>query len=265
MSEDNTSNDDSKHKTKPKVETEQQQQQQQQQQYQPQSQPQQPQPQSTTKTIEQLIDEFDPGTFAGFPMDAWQRYYGEINDNRITRRAALAPLEAYQVRYNKSGNIYLPEWQEIELRYYAPTTGAWNRRADALAELDDIDRNIQIVTTKLGEMQNLIAVRRSQSVTGTGRFGQGESSDLQRNVNFLESIPDNLSRTRRQKEEESDRRALQMYFHIPDHDLDRIYENMDSEDRQDVLGACDFKQQQGGRKNLLRSGRSAIPATPAIR
>ena len=193
-------------------------------------------------------EEFNPDEYAGFPMEAWQRYFGAINDKRQSRSASLAKLSAYTVRINtaKPEDPY-PDFKYTKLSYSPITKSVWERRRRELAEIEDMEREQQTMVTRLAEMQESLRLRIFSRNKPRGMITNREDptkaqlDEIQNNMKFYQDISVDLSQRLAAKRQSSDLTAFQMYFH-KDQD---VYNQIMNEDIDDILRACDWKQIHG--------------------
>lgn len=206
--------------------------------------------------------DFNISDYHGFPMEEWVKYQGTINDNKQRRRVAIAALEYYSMRYNKSGDDDLPEWDIINLKYEAITTNAWNKRQNDLAQIEDKNREIGALDLQLSEIQNSIRIRtlRANKAEAASDLSKQSLEDLQKNILSLQSLSNNMRQKAQQAKNEADRYAFKIYFHKDN----KMFNSIRSDDLEDVLGACDWKQTQGA-ANLSASKNSPIKGSPGIR
>jgi hypothetical protein len=204
--------------------------------------------------------EFDPGEYAGFPMEAWNRYFGSINDKRQSRSASLAKLSNYSVRYNSaSADSPFPKFKVIALEYSFITKKAWEKRRKELAEIEDLERQQQIQITRVAEMQESLRLRifaRNKPrgmVTNRDDPNKAQLEEIQNNMKFFADISNDIGQRLAEKRQESDLYAFQMYFHKNKD----VYDQIMNEDLDDILRACDWKQIYGS-SNLRLSPPSPI-------
>ena len=207
-------------------------------------------------------EEFNPDEYAGFPMEAWNRYFGAINDKRQSRSATLAKLTAYTVRMNvaKPDAIY-PDFKYVKLEYSPITKSVWEKRRRELAEIEDLEREQQTQTTRLAEMQESLRLRifaRNKPrgmVTNREDPTKAQLEEIQQNMKMYQELSMDISRRVAEKKQASDSSAFTMYFH-KDKDT---YDQVMNEDLDDILRACDWKQIHGS-ANLRLSKPLSTPA-----
>lgn len=207
-------------------------------------------------------EEFNPDEYAGFPMEAWNRYFGAINDKRQSRSASLAKLTAYTVRMNmaKSDAIY-PDFKYVKLTYSPITKSVWEKRRRELAEIEDLEREQQTQTTRLAEMQESLRLRifaRNKPrgmITNRDDPTKAQLDEIQSNMKMYQDISMDISRRVAEKKQSSDLSAFTMYFHKDKDTYDQIM----NEDLDDILRACDWKQIHGS-ANLRLSKPLSTPA-----
>lgn len=206
-------------------------------------------------------DEFNPGDYAGFPMEAWNRYFGSINDKRQSRSADLAKRSAYTVRYNAAppGSDY-PNFKYTSLTYSFITKKAWEQRRRELAEIEDLERELQIQNTRLAETQESLRLRlfaRNKPrgiITNRDDPNTAQLEEIQSNMKFLADFGSDIGKRIAEKKQASDLSAFMMYFHKGRD----VYDQIMNEDLDDILRACDWKQIYGS-SNLRVSTRSPTP------
>ena len=206
-------------------------------------------------------EEFDPNEYGGFPMEAWNRYFGAINDKRQSRSASLAKLTSYTVRIDlsKDDSPY-PDFKYTKLTYSPVTKSAWERRRKELAEIEDMEREQQMTATRLAEMQESLRLRifaRGKPrgmITNRDDPTKAQLDEIQSNMKFYQDISVDISRRVAEKKQTSDLNAFMMYFHK---DVD-TYGRIMNEDLDDLLRACDWKQVHGS-ANLRLSKPSSTP------
>lgn len=206
-------------------------------------------------------EEFDPDLYGGFPMEAWNRYFGSINDKRQSRSASLAKLSTYNARYNAAPvDSPYPKFKVISLDYSFITKKTWEKRRKELAEIEDLERQQQVQATKIAEMQESLRLRifaRNKPrgmVTNRSDPNKAQLEEIQNNMKFFGDISNDIGKRLAEKRQESDLFAFQMYFHK---DKD-VYDQIMNEDLDDILRACDWKQIYGS-SNLKLSPPSSIP------
>ncbi len=203
--------------------------------------------------------DFDPSDYGGFPIEAWQRYLGAINDKKQSRVASLATYLKYKVRYNATPNAPYPEFKIMELTYYPITKKIWERRRNELSEIEDLERETQIQITKLAETQESLRLRifnRNKPrgmITNRNDPNKATLEEIQTNMKFFQEFELDIGRKLAQKRQASDIEAFGMYFHRPK----EIYEQILNEDLDDILRACDWKQIHGS-ANLRLSKPSSL-------
>jgi len=193
-------------------------------------------------------EEFNPDEYAGFPLEAWQRYFGAINDKRQSRSATLAKLSSYTVRINvaKPDDPY-PEFKYSKLTYSAITKSVWERRRRELAEIEDLEREQQTQVTRLAEMQESLRLRIFSRNKPRGMITNREDptkaqlEEIQNNMKFYQDLSVDISKRLAEKKQSSDLAAFQMYFHKDQ----AVYDQIMNEDLDDILRACDWKQIHG--------------------
>lgn len=205
---------------------------------------------------------FDPNEYAGFPMEAWNRYLGAVNDKRQSRSAALAKLSTYTVRINVApASSAYPEFKYNSLKYSPITKNAWEKRRKELAEVEDLERELNMQNTRIAEMQESLRLRifaRNKPrgmVTNREDPAKAQLEEIQNNMKFYQEISMNISSRLAQKRQESDLNAFQVYFHKGED----VYQQIMNEDLDDILRACDWKQIHGS-ANLRLSKPSSSPA-----
>lgn len=206
-------------------------------------------------------EEFNPDEYGGFPLEAWQRYFGAINDKRQSRSASLAKLTSYTVRINiaKADNPY-PEFKYSKIDYSAITKKVWEQRRMELAEVEDLEREAQMQVTRLAEMQESLRLRifsRNKPrgmVTNREDPSKAQLDEIQNNMKFYQDISIDISKRVAEKKQSSDLAAFQMYFHKSK----EVYDQVMNEDLDDLLRACDWKQIYGS-ANLRLSKQSSSP------
>ena len=210
-------------------------------------------------------EEFDPSEYGGFPMEAWNRYFGAINDKRQSRSASLAKLGTYTVRVNmaREDSIY-PEFKYATLKYSPITKKVWEQRRSELAQIEDMEREQQTTATRLAEMQESLRLRifaRNKPramITNREDPTKAQLEEIQSNMKFYQDISIDISQRLANKRQESDLRAFQMYFH-----KDRTtYDQIMNEDLDDILRACDWKQIHGSANLRLSKPSPSLVASP---
>jgi len=210
-------------------------------------------------------EEFDPSEYGGFPMEAWNRYFGAINDKRQSRSASLAKLSIYTVRVNmaKEDSIY-PEFKYATLKYSPITKKVWEQRRKELAEIEDMEREQQTTATRLAEMQESLRLRifaRNKPramITNREDPTKAQLEEIQSNMKFYQDISIDISQRLAAKRQSSDLQAFQMYFH-----KDRTtYDQIMNEDLDDILRACDWKQIHGSANLRLSKPSPSLVASP---
>lgn len=206
---------------------------------------------------------FDINDFSGFPIEQWVKYQGTINDTKQRRRVSIAGLDKYKLRYNASDDDDIPIWQVQELQYYPITVRAWQKRQSDVADVEDKNREIGALDLQLSEIQNSIRIR-------TLNMGKPENNtlktlntqsleELQKNVTYLQNLGKNMKQEFQKLKNDADRYAFKIYFHRED-----LFDKLRSDDLEDVLGACDWKQTQGP-ANLLPSKNLPMPNQPGVK
>ena len=193
-------------------------------------------------------EEFDPSEYGGFPMEAWNRYFGAINDKRQSRSASLAKLSVYTVRVNMAApDAIYPEFKYATIKYSPITKKVWEQRRKELAEIEDMEREQQTTATRLAEMQESLRLRifaRNKPramITNREDPTKAQLEEIQSNMKFYQDISIDISQRLAAKRQSSDLTAFQMYFH-----KDRTtYDQIMNEDLDDILRACDWKQIHG--------------------
>ena len=206
-------------------------------------------------------EEFDPAEYGGFPMEAWNQYFGAVNDKRQSRSASLAKLSSYTVRINtaKPDHPY-PNFKYTKLSYSPITKKVWEQRRKELAEIEDLEREQQTTQTRLAEMQESLRLRifaRSKPrgmITNRDDPNKAQLEEIQNNMKVYQDISTDLSGRLAEKRQSSDLAAFMMYFHK---DKD-VYDQIMNEDLDDILRACDWKQMYGS-ANLRLSKPSSTP------
>jgi hypothetical protein len=207
-------------------------------------------------------EDFDPEDYGGFPIEAWQKYIGAINDKRQARRASLAKISSYTVRMDQStvGSPY-PDFKYVSLKYSPITKSAWELRRKEIAEIEDMEREVNMQNTRIAEMQESLRLRifsRNKPrgmVTNRDDATQAQLEEIQNNMRFYQQISLDISSRLAEKRQASDLKAFRVYFH-KDED---VYKRLMNEDVDDILGACDWKQIYGS-ANLRLSKPSSLPA-----
>lgn len=207
-------------------------------------------------------EQFNPSDYGGFPIEAWQRYFGAINDKRQSRAANLAILVAYKVRFNVAPTtVDYPDFKIKELKYYPITKRVWEERRKALAEIEDMEREGQIQATKLAETQESLRLRifnRNKPrgmVTNRDDPNRAVLEEIQTNMKFFQEFESGIGKRLAEKRQTSDSMAFSMYFHLPQ----EVYDQVLNEDLDDILRACDWKQIHGS-ANLRLSKPSSSQA-----
>lgn len=206
--------------------------------------------------------DFNISDYHGFPMEEWVKYQGTINDNKQRRRVAIAALEHYKVRYNRSNDDDLPEWSVLDIEYYPITVSAWQKRQSDIATIEDKNREIGALDLQLSEIQNSIRVRtlRANKADEAKDLSRQSLEDLQKNITALQALANNMRQKAQESKNKADRYAFKIYFHKDD----ETFNSVRSDDLEDILGACDWKQTQGA-ANLLPSKNLPIKAAPGVR
>ena len=217
-------------------------------------------PVSNDGKIQQEPD-FNISDYHGFPMEEWVKYQGTINDNKQRRRVAIAGLDHYKVRYNKSHDDDLPEWNVLDLEYFPITVSAWQKRQADLAAIEDKNREIGALDLQLSEIQNSIRIRtlRANKEDAAVDLSKQSLEDLQKNIVSLQSLSNNMRQKAQDIKNKADRYAFKIYFHKDD----KTFNGIRSDDLEDILGACDWKQTQGA-ANLLPSKNSPTRGSPGV-
>jgi hypothetical protein len=209
-------------------------------------------------------EEFDPSDYGGFPLEAWQRYFGAINDKRQSRAASLSKISAYTVRYNSTPDSPYPKFKMMSLQYSFITKMAWETRRRELAEIEDLERELQIQTTRLAETQESLRLRLFSRNKPRGMITNREDpnsaqlEEIQTNMKFLADSNNDIGRRISEKRQASDLAAFKMYFHK---DKD-IYDQIMNEDLDDILRACDWKQVHGSANLRLSKPSPSLVASP---
>ena len=205
---------------------------------------------------------FDPSEYGGFPMEAWNRYFGAINDRRQSRAASLATYLKYKVRYNVAPDtVAYPDFKLTELTYYPITKRAWEKRRKDLAEIQDLESEAQIQATKLAEAQESLRLRifaRNKPrgmVTNRDDPNKAALEEIQNNMKFFQEFEMGIQKRLAEKRQESDSEAFSIYFHKDK----KTYDQVMNEDLDDILRACDWKQIHGS-ANLRLSKPSSLQA-----
>lgn len=209
--------------------------------------------------------EFNIKDFPGFPMDDWIRYQGSINDNRQKRRVSIASHDKFTMRYNRSGDDDIPEWDILTLQYYPITVKAWQKRQSDVALLEDKQRELGALDLQLSEIQSSIRERimSNKTISSSKHYNNNNNinlnlEDLQKNVNLLSNLQKNMKQELQTIKNDADRYAFKIYFHRPDE-----FEKIRADDLDDIIGACDWKQVNGP-ANLRPSKSSATGNQPGI-
>lgn len=210
-------------------------------------------------------EEFDPNDYAGFPMEAWNKYIGAVQDKQQARTANLARYSTYTVRMNvaKEGDPY-PVFEPTQLQYYAITKKAWEKRRLENSEVEDLQRQLQVLTQHLAEQQESLRLRifaRNKPrgmVTNREDPTKAQLEEIQENMKFYEGFSTDIGTRLSKKKQESDLFAFQMYFH-KDKDF---YDEVMNEDIDDLLRACDHKQLYGSSNLRLSKPSSLQVASP---
>lgn len=205
-------------------------------------------------------EDFDPNEYGGFPMEAWNRYLGAINDKRQSRSAALAKLNSYTVRMNVSHDAFNPDFKYASLKYSPITKKAWELRRKELAEVEDLEREMNMQNTRIAEMQESLRLRifaRNKPrgmITNREDPTKAQLDEIQSNMKFYQEISLNISTRLAEKRQVTDLNAFKAYFHKEKDTYDQIM----NEDLDDILRACDWKQIHGS-ANLRLSKPSSTP------
>jgi hypothetical protein len=215
--------------------------------------------------IQENEEEFKPGDYGGFPMEEWNRYFGAINDKKQTRQAKLANFTKYKVRYNVAPDTMpYPDFKLLELTYYPITKKVWEQRRKDLAEVTDLERQINAQALKLAESQESLRLRifnRNKPrgmITNRDDPTKAALEEIQTNMKFYADVQSDISKKLAEKKQETDAKAFQMYFHKDKN----TYEQTMNEDLDDILAACDFKQIHGS-ANLRLSKALSTPSPSA--
>jgi len=84
--------------------------------------------------------------------------------------------------------------------------------------------------------------------------------DLQKNIVALQALSNDMRQSLQSAKNKADRYAFKIYFHKDD----KTFDGVRSDDLEDILGACDWKQTQGA-ANLSASKNSPIKGSPGVR
>ena len=218
----------------------------------------------TTETgalMQEGEEEFDPNDYGGFPMEAWNKYLGAITDKQQARTANLSRYSTYNVRINvsKESDPY-PVFEPTQIQYYAITKKAWEKRRMENSEVEDLQRQLQVLTQQLAEQQESLRLRifsRNKPramVTNREDPSRAQLEEIQGNMKFYQDISTDIGTRLSKKKQESDLFAFQMYFHKGKD----FYDEVMNEDIDDLLRACDHKQIYGS-ANLRLSKPSSLP------
>jgi hypothetical protein len=209
--------------------------------------------------------DFDPGDYGGFPMEAWQRYLGAINDKRQSRAASLATYLKFKVRYNVAPpTIPYPDFKVLELTYYPITKKVWETRRKDLAEIEDMERQLQAQVTKLAETQESLRLRIFNRNKPRGMVTNREDpnkavlEEIQTNMKFFQEFESGIGKRVAEMRQHSDSEAFTMYFHKDKN----TYEQIMNEDIDDILRACDWKQVHGTANLRLSKALSSQSNSP---
>ena len=228
-------------------------------------------PAAVTKTTEtgailqEGEEDFNPNDYGGYPMEAWNKYVGAINDKQQARTANLARYQTYTVRINvaKESDPY-PVFEPTIIQYYAITKKAWEKRRLENSEVEDLQRQLQVLTQHLAEQQESLRLRifaRNKPrgiVTNREDPSKAQLEEIQENMKFYEGFSTDIGTRLSKKKQESDLYAFQMYFH-KDKDF---YDEIMNEDIDDLLRACDHKQIYGSANLRLSKSGSSLVASP---
>ena len=205
--------------------------------------------------------EFNIDEYSGFPMDKWVRYQGTINDNRQKRRVSIAGLNKFTMRYNKSDDDDLPEWDTMTLEYHPITVKAWQKRQADNALVEDKQREIGTIELQLSEMQSSIrerALNASKGLSYSKSLSSQSLEDLQKNISTLQNLQKNLKQAFQETKNAAERYAFKIYFHNQD-----VFNKVRADDLDDIIGACDWKQVNGP-ANLKPSKNSPTSSQPGV-
>lgn len=211
-------------------------------------------------------EDFDPNEYGGFPMEAWNRYLGAINDKRQQRSAALAKISVYTVRMNVSRNVLNPDFKHVSLKYSPITKSAWEQRRRELAEVEDLEREMNMQNTRIAEMQESLRLRIFSRNKPRGMVTDREDpinaqlEEIQNNMKFYQEISLNVSTRLAEKRQITDLNAFKAYFHKDKDTYDQIM----NEDLDDILRACDWKQIYGSANLRLSKPSSTQVASQGI-
>jgi hypothetical protein len=219
----------------------------------------------TGALVQEGEEDFDPNEYGGFPMEAWQKYLGAINDKQQARTATLSKYSTYNVRINNAppDSLY-PTFKVIQIQYYPLTKKAWEQRRMENSEVEDLQRQLQALIQRLGEHQESLRLRifsRNKPrtmITNRQDPTSAQLEEIQNNMKFYEEFSNDIGRRVSQKRQESDLAAFQMYFHKGK----EVYEQIMNEDLDDILRACDFKQIYGSANLRLSKPLPSLVASP---
>lgn len=210
-------------------------------------------------------ESFDPNEYGGFPMDAWNRYFGAINDKRQSRSASLAKLSSYTVRINTASPTQpYPDFKYAKLSYSPITKSVWEKRRTELGEIEDLERQQQVQQTRLAEMQESLRLRifsRNKPramITNRNDPTTAQLEEIQGNMKVYQDISLDISKRLAEKRQSSDLAAFIMYFHKDK----ETYNQIMNEDLDDILRACDWKQIYGSANLRLSKPGSSLVASP---
>lgn len=211
-------------------------------------------------------EDFDPNEYGGFPMEAWNRYLGAINDKKQSRAAALAKLNSYTVRINTSTNAMHPEFKYVTMKYSPITKKAWEGRRKELAEVEDLERELNMQNTRIAEMQEALRLRIFSRNKPRGMITNREDptaaqlEEIQNNMKFYQEVSMNISTRLAEKRQQTDQTAFEIYFHKGKD----IYDQIMNEDVDDILRACDWKQIHGAANLRLSKPLSTVAPSQGI-
>lgn len=205
-------------------------------------------------------EDFDPNDYGGFPMEAWNKYIGAIQDKKQQRQSSLATLTNYTVRINVSPNAPYPDFKYASLKYSPITKKAWEQRRNELAEVTDLENELNVQNTRIAEMQESLRLRifsRNKPrgmVTNREDPVRAQLEEIQNNMKFYQDVSVNINSRLSEKRQVTDFNAFKAYFHKEKD----VYDQIMNEDLDDVLRACDWKQIHGS-ANLRLSKPSSSP------
>jgi hypothetical protein len=215
--------------------------------------------------IQEGEEKFDPGEYGGFPIEQWQRYFGAINDKKQSRAATLSTYTKYKVYRNVAPEtVPYPDFKIMELTYHAITKKVWEKRRSDLAEIEDLERELQVQQTKLAETQESLRLRIFNRNKPRGMITNREDpnkamlEEIQTNMKFFQEFEMGISKRLSEKRQASDSAAFSMYFH---HDQS-IYDQIRNEDIDDILRGCDWKQIHGPANLRLSKASSSQNNSP---